>query len=80
MENGFASLVSTIVELLRQLIGRRTLRYVEEGDLSHEQVERRGTTLGRLEERMAALREHFGLEPEGLDLEPGRLGPLPTDE
>jgi Gas vesicle protein K len=75
-ERGLASLVLTIVELLRQLMERQALRRVDQGDLSEAQVERIGTTLMALEERMTELREHFGLRPEDLNLDLGPLGPL----
>ncbi len=80
-EKGLASLVLTVVELLRQLMERQALRRVEQGDLTDEQVERIGTTLMALEEQMTRLREHFGLSPEDLNLDLGPLGSLlPTDE
>ncbi|PXY19064.1 gas vesicle protein K [Prauserella muralis] len=76
VEKGLAGLVLTIVELLRQLMERQALRRVEDGGLSDDQVERIGLTLMRLEERMVELREHFGLEPEDLNIDLGPLGPL----
>jgi hypothetical protein len=80
VERGLASLVLTVVELLRQLMERQALRRVDLGDLTEEQVERIGTTLMALEEQMAHLRHHFGLSPEDLNLDLGPLGPLlPTD-
>ncbi|MGK5743127.1 gas vesicle protein K [Micromonospora sp. URMC 103] len=80
VERGLASLVLTVIELLRQLMERQALRRVELGDLSDEQIERIGVTLMALEEQMTGLREHFGLAPEDLNLDLGPLGPLlPTD-
>ncbi|SCG77278.1 Gas vesicle protein K [Micromonospora echinaurantiaca] len=80
VERGLASLVLTVIELLRQLVERQALRRVDLGDLSEEQVERIGVTLMALEEQMAGLREYFGLAPEDLNLDLGPLGPLlPTD-
>ena len=80
VERGLASLVLTVIELLRQLMERQALRRVELGDLTDEQIERIGTTLMALEEQMAGLREYFGLAPEDLNLDLGPLGPLlPTD-
>lgn len=73
---GLATLVLTIVELLRQLMERQALRRVDDGSLSDDQIERIGSTLMALEERMEELREHFGLEPEDLNLDLGPLGPL----
>ena len=76
VEKGLATLVLTIVELLRQLMERQALRRVDDGSLTDEQIERIGSTLMALESRMAELREHFGLEPEDLNLDLGPLGPL----
>jgi hypothetical protein len=76
VERGLASLVLTVVELLRQLMERQALRRVDIGDLTDEQIERIGVTLLALDEQMAALREYFGLAPEDLNLDLGPLGPL----
>src|ERR1700739_3685625 len=79
-ERGLGGLWLTLVELLRQLMERQAIRRVEHGDLTDDQIERIGTTLMLLEEKMAELREHFGLEPEDLNIDLGPLGPLlPTD-
>jgi hypothetical protein len=76
VERGLVSLVLTVVELLRQLMERQALRRVDDGDLSEEQIEKIGITLMALEERMAELRDHFGLSPEDLNIDLGPLGPL----
>jgi hypothetical protein len=76
VERGLVSLVLTLVELLRQLMERQAIRRVDRGDLTDEQVERIGTTLMLLEEKMTELREHFGLEPEDLNIDLGPIGPL----
>lgn len=76
VERGLVTLVLTIVELLRQLMERQALRRVEDGSLSDEQVENIGSTLMALEDRMAELRDHFGLAPEDLNIDLGPLGPL----
>ncbi len=75
VERGLVTLVLTLVELLRQLMERQALRRVDQGDLSDEQIERIGTTLMLLEQRMDELREHFGLTPEDLNIDLGPLGP-----
>lgn len=76
VERGLVSLVLTLVELLRQLMERQAIRRVDRGDLTDEQIERIGTTLMLLEEKMTELREHFGLEPEDLNIDLGPLGTL----
>lgn len=79
-ERGLASLVLTLVELIRQLMERQALRRIEGGDLSAEQIEDVGSTLMALDEQMARLREHFGFAKEDLNLDLGPLGRLlPTD-
>ena len=79
-EKGLVTLVLTLVELLRQLMERQAIRRIDAGGLTGEQIEQIGTTLMLLEERMAELREHFGLTPEDLNIDLGPLGPLlPTD-
>ena len=76
VERGLVCLVLTVVELLRQLMERQALRRVDQGDLTDDQIEEIGVTLMALEDRMAELREHFGLSPEDLNLDLGPLGPL----
>jgi len=75
-ERGLASLVLTVVELIRQLMERQAVRRMEEGDLDDEQIERMGSTLMALAGQMVRLREHFGLAPEDLNLDLGPLGTL----
>jgi hypothetical protein len=55
---------------------RQAIRRVEAGGLDDDDVERLGRTLMLLEERMEELREHFGLEPEDLNIDLGPLGTL----
>lgn len=76
VERGLAQLVLTIVELLRQLMERQALRRVEAGGLSDEQVERLGSTLMLLAERMKELKQEFGLDDKDLNLDLGPLGRL----
>jgi hypothetical protein len=76
VEKGLVTLVLTIVELLRQLMERQALRRMEQGSLTDDQIEKMGSTLMALDERMAELRDHFGLRPEDLNLDLGPLGPL----
>ncbi|WP_328396102.1 gas vesicle protein K [Nocardia sp. NBC_00416] len=76
VERGLVTLVLTLVELLRQLMERQALRRVDKGDLSEAEIERIGTTLMLLEERMDELRDHFDLTPEDLNIDLGPLGTL----
>jgi hypothetical protein len=76
VERGLASLVLTIVELLRQLMERQAIRRVDQGDLTDEQIERIGSTLMALSDRMSELCDHFEVAREDLNLDLGPLGPL----
>ena len=78
-ERGLASLVLTIVELLRQLMERQAIRRVEDGTVTDEQAEQLGYNLMRLDERMTELTEKFGLTREDLNIDLGPLGPLLGD-
>jgi gas vesicle protein GvpK len=75
-ERSLASLVLTLVELIRQLMERQALRRIDQGDLTEERIEKVGSTLMALDEEMVRLREHFGLSPEDLNLDLGPLGSL----
>jgi hypothetical protein len=76
LERGLAQLVLTIVELLRQIMERQALRRIDTGGLSDDQEERLGRTFMELDQRMAELREEFGLTEEDLNLDLGPLGRL----
>jgi hypothetical protein len=78
-ERGLASLVLTIVELLRQLMERQAIRRVEDGTVTDEQAEKLGYNLMLLDERMTELTEKFGLTREDLNIDLGPLGPLLGD-
>ena len=76
VERGLATLVLTLVELLRQLMERQALRRVEQGDLSDAKIEEIGQTLMALDERMSELVDHFGLARSDLNIDLGPLGHL----
>jgi hypothetical protein len=75
-ERGLVQLVLTLVELLRQVMERQTVGRLDAGAMTPEEIERVGRTLMLLENRMAELRDHFGLTPEDLNLDLGPLGKL----
>ncbi|MBB6349638.1 gas vesicle protein K [Nonomuraea muscovyensis] len=76
VERDLSRLVLTLVELVRQLVERQSIRRMEQGDLSDEQVETLGLTLMKLEEAMNELCERFDLTPADLNLDLGPLGTL----
>lgn len=73
VENGLAKLVLSIVELVRKLLERQALRRMDAGNLTDEEIERLGTALMKLEEKMAELKRAFGLSDEDLNM---NLGPV----
>lgn len=76
VEAGLAKLVLTLVEFLRQILEHQAVRRMEGGTLSDEEIERLGLTLMRLQERLAELKEEFGLAGEDLNIDLGPLGRL----
>lgn len=73
-DNGLARLVLTLVELLRQLLEREAIRRMERGTLSLPEVERLGTAFLLLQEKIAELRQVFGLSDSDLNVDLGPLG------
>jgi Gas vesicle protein K len=69
-------LVLTLVELLRRLMERQTIRRMEQGSLTEEEIEKLGTALMRLEATIREIGEQFGLEPKDLNLDLGPIGKL----
>ena len=75
VENGLARLVLSIIELVRRLLEKQALRRMDAGNLTEEEIERLGTALMKLEEKMIEMKEVFGLEDDDLNLS---LGPVRT--
>ncbi len=77
VENGLARLVLAIIELVRRLLERQALRRMDGDNLSEEEIERLGSALMKLEEKMAEMKAVFGLSDDDLNLQ---LGPIKTLE
>jgi len=77
VENGLAKLVLSIVELIRRLLEKQALRRMETGNLTEAEIERLGSALMKLEEKMEELKKVFGLNEDDLNLS---LGPIKTLE
>lgn len=77
VENGLAKLVLSIIELIRRLLERQALRRMDAGNLSEEEIERLGTALMKLEEKMEEMKATFGLTDDDLNL---KLGPVRSFE
>ena len=77
VENGLARLVLSIIELIRRLLEKQALRRMDAGNLTEPEIERLGNALMKLEDKMAELKQTFGLTDEDLNLS---LGPIRTLE
>ena len=73
VDNGLAKLVMSIIELVRRLLEKQALRRMDRGNLTEEEIERLGTALMKLEDKMIELKAVFGLSDDDLSL---NLGPL----
>lgn len=73
VENGLAKLVLSIIELVRRLLERQALRRMDRGHLSDEEIERLGSALMKLEEKMEEMKRVFGLKDEDLNLKLGSV-------
>ena len=69
-----SKLVLTLVELLRRVVEHQAVQRMDDPDLTEEQVERMGTALWRLEEKMQEIKTVFGLADEELNIDLGPLG------
>jgi hypothetical protein len=76
VQRSVARLVLTLIEFLRQLFEKQTIRRMEEGTLTAGETEKLGVALMRLEETVRDLAGRFGLTPEELNLDLGPLGRL----
>jgi hypothetical protein len=74
--NGLAQLVLTLVELIRRLLERETLRRMERGTLTPQETERLGQAFVRMEQKMQEIKKFFDLEDKDLNLDLGPLGKL----
>lgn len=75
-EAGLASLVLTLVELLRQLMEAQVVRQMEANRLSAEQIERAGSSLQALRQQIRQLCALLEIDPAELNLDLGDLGSL----
>jgi hypothetical protein len=54
---GFAQLVLTLAEIVRELLERQAIRRMDAGDLTEVQIERLGTALLRIRDELEELRQ-----------------------
>ena len=71
-----AQLVLTLVEFVRKLLERQSIRRMEAGTLTDRQIEDVGRALMQLEETVRDIAATFGIPPEDLNLDLGPIGTL----
>jgi len=76
VQRSVVKLVLSLVEFLRQLLERQTLRRMEADTLTPREVEALGVSLMHLERTIRDLAARFDLDPADLDLDLGPLGQL----
>jgi predicted transcriptional regulator len=76
VQRSVAQLVLTLVEFIRQLLERQSIRRMEAGTLTDRQVEDVGRALMQLEETVRDIAAKFGIPAEDLNLDLGPLGKL----
>ena len=76
VQRSVAQLVLTLVEFIRKLLERQSIRRMEAGTLTDQQTEEIGRALMKLEETVADIAARFGILPEDLNLELGPIGKL----
>ena len=76
VQRSVAHLVLTLVEFVRKLLERQSIRRMEAGTMTDPQIEDVGRALMQLEETVRDIAAKFGIPPEDLNLELGPLGKL----
>lgn len=76
VQRSVVRLVLSLVEFLRQLLERQTLRRMEARTLTAREVESLGVSLMHLERTVRDIAARFDLDPSDLDLDLGPLGRL----
>lgn len=73
---GLASLVLTLVELIRQLMEAQVIRRMDEQVLSETELDAAAESLQKLEEEILRLCDIFEIDPNDLNLDLGEVGTL----
>jgi hypothetical protein len=76
VQRSVAQLVLTLVEFIRKLLERQSIRRMEAGTLTDQQTEDIGRALMKLEETVVDIAARFGVLPEDLNLDLGPIGKL----
>lgn len=75
-EAGLASLLLSVVELLRQLMEAQVIRRMDSGQLDDQVLDRASTSLQQLEQEVVRLCDVFEIDPADLNWNLGELGTL----
>ncbi|MBD2181909.1 gas vesicle protein K [Planktothrix sp. FACHB-1355] len=73
---GLASLLLTVLELVRQLMEAQVIRRMEEQALSESDLDRAAESLQKLEEEVRRMCEIFEIDPADLNVNLGEFGTL----
>ena len=73
---GLASLLLTVVELIRQLMEAQVIRRMEQQELSEADLDRAAESLQKLADQVLSLCEIFEVDPADLNVNLGELGTL----
>ncbi|MEL7037810.1 MAG: gas vesicle protein K [Cyanobacteria bacterium J06592_8] len=73
---GLASLLLTVVELIRQLMEAQVIRRMEEETLSESDLDQAAESLQKLEEQVLNLCDIFEIDPADLNVNLGEFGTL----
>jgi hypothetical protein len=79
LDKGLARLVVAILELVRQLLERQSVRRMEAGSLTDEEVERLGRALQVLQRRLAEVQDSFAIDRSDVQPAVDRIGDLLRD-
>lgn len=71
--NGLVKLVLALVNVIRELMEKQAIRKIEAGQISDEKIEEMGATFLALEEKMEAMKKHFGLTDQDLEIDLNRF-------
>ncbi len=74
--SGLASLVLTLVELIRQLMEAQIVRRMEAEQLTEAEIERAGQSLQSLQTQILNICEILEIDPEDLNIDLGEIGSL----
>jgi len=67
--NDLAKLVLSLINTIRELIEKQSLKKISNNELTEEQIEKMGATFLALEQKMEDFKIYFGLSDDDLDID-----------